>query len=128
MLVTASRISDVGPLQALIDELEFNEKVAERAESKDQGCKFHEQQFLRAVHEGSIAILQDEIKAAVLDAYVAIGAANGLIKAVWIHPKGSGPWATGVNEAQQRILHARPKISDAKNQLLKFLATEVPAA
>src|SRR4030042_6450691 len=37
VLVSASRASDVGPLQALIDELEFNAKVAGKAEAAEQG-------------------------------------------------------------------------------------------
>ena len=128
VLVSATSASDVGPLQALIDELEFNAKVAAKADSTDQGCTFHEQQFLRAIHEGSIAILREEIRDAVTEAYVAMGAANRLIETAWTHPKGSTPWANGVNEARNRIVTARPKIESAKSELLKFLATETTAA
>lgn len=127
VLVSASRASDVGPLQALIDELEFNAKVAAKADSTDQGCTFHEEQFLRAIHEGSIAILREEIRDAVTDAYVAMGAANRIIEAAWAHPKGSNSWANGVNEARDRIVVARPRIESAKSELLKFLATEASA-
>jgi HNH endonuclease len=59
ILIAATRSSDVGPLQALIDELEFNVTVA-NAGPTEQGCKFLDQQFLRGVHEGSISILRDE--------------------------------------------------------------------
>jgi hypothetical protein len=124
LLVSASRASDVGPLQALIDELEFNAKVAAKADSTDQGCTFYNQQFLRAIHEGSIAILRDEIREAVTDAYVAMGAANRLIETAWTHPKGSNPFAYGVNEARDRIVAARPRIESAKSELFRFLATE----
>ncbi len=124
VLVSASRASDVGPLQALIDELEFNVKVAAKATNTEQGCAFYDQQFLRAIREGSIAILRDEIRDAMTEAYVAMGAANRLIETAWTHPKGSDPWANGVNEARDRIVAARPKIENAKRALLKFLATE----
>ncbi len=127
VLVTASRAADVGPLQALIDELEFNAKIATKADSAEQGCTFHEQQFRRAIHEGSIAILKDEIRDAVTEAYVAMGAANRLIETAWTHPKGSNPWANGVNEARDRIVAARSRIENAKNELFKFLATETSA-
>lgn len=40
VLVSASRASDVGPLQALIDELEFHARVATKADLPDQGCTF----------------------------------------------------------------------------------------
>ena len=128
VLVSASRVSDVGPLQALIDELEFNAKIAAKSDSADQGCRFHEEQFLRAIHEGSIAILREEIRDAVVDSYVAMGAANRIIETAWVHPKGSNPWAHGVNEARDRIVAARPKIENATVQLLKFLAREAETA
>ena len=127
VLLSATRTSDVGPLQALIDELEFNAKVAAKADSMDQGCTFHDRQFLRAIHEGSIAILREEIKDAVTEAYVTMGAANRLIETAWTHPKGSNPWAHGVNEARDRFVASRPKIEGAKTKLLKFLATETGA-
>jgi hypothetical protein len=128
VLVSASRASDVGPLQALIDELEFNAKVAGKAEAPEQGCTFHKEQFLRAVHEGSIAILREEIRDAITEAYVAMGAANRMIETAWTHPKESNPWANGVNEARNRITAARPKIESAKTELLRFLATEAGIA
>jgi hypothetical protein len=58
ILVTSIRNADVGPLQALVDELEFNATVAEEDDFHKQGCKFQERQFLRAIHEGSISLLR----------------------------------------------------------------------
>lgn len=81
--------SPLGPLQALIDELELNATIATKPEAKDQGGRFHDEQFLRAIHEGSIAILRDEIREAILNAYVAMGAASRIIEAAWVQPKGS---------------------------------------
>jgi hypothetical protein len=40
VLVAAPRSIDVGPLQALVDELEFNRRVAANAASEVQGCLF----------------------------------------------------------------------------------------
>ena len=128
VLVSASRVADVGPLQALIDELELNAKVATKPDLKDQGAKFHEDQLRRAIHVGSIAILRDEIPEAVVDAYVAMSAANQIVDAAWRHPKGSNPWAEGVNEATKRIKEAQPKIARATDELLKFLGSEPPVA
>lgn len=127
VLVSAGRAADVGPLQALIDELEFNAKIAAKAELNDQGARFHEEQLLRAIQGGSIAILRDEIREAVLDAYVAMAAASQIVDAAWKHPNGSNPWAAGVNDATRRIKEAQPKIAQAKDKLLKFLAAEPPA-
>ena len=95
-----------------------------RLSSRERTCT---RCFLRAIHEGSISILREEIKDAVTEAYVTMGAANRLIETAWTHPKGSNPWAHGVNEARDRIVASRPKIEGAKTELLKFLATETGA-
>jgi len=123
ILLAPSWRGDVGPLQALIDELEFNLKVASKPDTNDMGCKFHEEQLRRAIHEGSIAILRDEIREAVLEAYVLMDAANRLIETAWLQP----PHIQGqcVNEAQKRLLSCKPKIDNAKEQLLRFLGREV---
>lgn len=123
-LVTAPRHIDVGPLQALIDELEFNRRVAESPASDALGCLFRDDQFKRAISSGSISILFDEIKASLVEAYFAMGGANNLVQAAWQHPKGSNPWAMGVNEASKRILEARPKITSALSSLQEFLKPE----
>ena len=123
-LVAAPRHTGVGPLQALIDELEFNERVAASPGSETQGCPFRDDQFKRAIESGSVAVLQDQIKKVLLDAYFAMGAANSLIQAAWQHPKGSNSWATAVNEASKRIKDAAPRIGDALNQLRLFLQQE----
>jgi hypothetical protein len=123
ILITARRDSDVGPLQALIDELEFNATVAANPDNPGQGCLFHEHQLLRAIGEGSVAILQDDVKVALLEAYVAMGAANNMIQSAWRQPKGSNAWTEGVSDAQDRINAARPRIVEARRQLLRFLSS-----
>lgn len=128
VLVSMSRAADVGPLQALIDELALNAKIAAKADLQDQGARFHDGQLRRAIEVGSIAILRDEIREAVLDAYVAMDAANRIVDGAWRHPRGSNPWAEGVNEATRRIKEAQPKITKAQDELLKFLAAESPIA
>ena len=45
MFLHAARETDVGPLQALIDELEFNLRVSEHTEPDALGCLFLEEQF-----------------------------------------------------------------------------------
>lgn len=124
VLVSVSRAADVGPLQAMIDELALNAKIAARADFQEQGARFHDGQLRRAIEVGSIAILRDEIREAVLDAYVAMDAANQIVDGAWRHPRGSNPWAEGVNEATKRLKDAQPKIAKALDELLKFLAAE----
>jgi len=61
ILIAPTHRADVGPIQGLIDELDFNAAVAAEKFSQ-QGCRFHEHQFLRAIHEGSISLLRESIK------------------------------------------------------------------
>ncbi len=119
ILVGAIRKADVGPLQALIDELEFNATVAEEGGFNRQGCKFQERQFLRAIHEGSVALLKEPIRKPLLEAYREMGAANTAL---------DGKFVNGTNEAsnaaQFRIAFASRKIGPARDALLKFLTCE----
>lgn len=123
-LLRAARDSDVGPLQSLIDELEFNAVVADHGQSSQQGCLFLSTQFLRAIQEGTIAVLNDKIKNSILEAYRAMGCANQLIASASALPHGTEPQKRTATEAQRAIDEARPRILEVKGILLKFLASE----
>ena len=77
-LLQAARDGDVGPLQALLDELEYNQAVVRHSagDAADhevhRGALFHESQFLRATQEGMIAILKESLKSSLLDAYASV--------------------------------------------------------
>ncbi len=124
VFVGASWNVDVGPLQALIDELEFNVRVAAYPQPNEQGCLFHEDQFLRAIQAGIIATLEEKLKATIVEAYVSMGGANQVISSAWTHPRGSNAWAEAINEATRRIRSALPTIETAKDMLLSFLGSE----
>ncbi|MGB6728661.1 MAG: hypothetical protein WBE74_22405 [Terracidiphilus sp.] len=131
VLLGAIRDADVGPLQALIDELDFNATTASSGHHSVQDgvfhehhCKFHEHEFLRAIHEGSISILRDEIRGLLLEAYRAMGAANVAIEAKGHHPIHSEGWATGCSAVARLVVDARPKIAKARDELLRFLSSD----
>lgn len=115
--------SDVGPLQSLIDELEFNGKVAQKSNSKEIGCLFLVNQFQRAISEGSISILVENLRNRILDAYTEIGISNQLISAAINQPLGRTR-DKAIEVAQEKILDAKPKIEKAKDELLRFLGTD----
>ena len=119
ILVTSIRDADVGPLQALVDELEFNATVAKEDDFHKQGCKFQERQFLRAIHEGSVSLLKDSIKKPLLEAYREMGAANSALEGKFTlgTPEAS-------NAAQKRIANASRGITTARDELLKFLSSD----
>jgi len=66
MFINAARDSDVGPLQALIDELEFDVVVSEYSSYDTVGCLFFDDQFRRAIREGAIATLREDLKKQIL--------------------------------------------------------------
>lgn len=123
-LVAAPRNIDVGPLQALVDELEFNRIVAANNGTDVLGCTFRDEQFKRAIAAGSIAILVDDVKNALTAAYVAMGSANNFLGAVWPHSPGSNSHNTAKNAVATKIREAEPKIAAAITALNTFLAAE----
>jgi hypothetical protein len=125
VFINAARNADVGPLQALIDELEFNGVVADDAVAKHAtssyfvGCTFHVEQFLRAIREGSISMLQDNLKRSILEAYRAIGHANHSMNAITV-----GARIDEQNTAKLAVHEAKGKIHEAHDALLQFLGSE----
>src|ERR1019366_4448113 len=118
MLLQVSWDSDVGPLQALIDELEFNSVVADSQGANDHGCAFLDDQLRRAIREGAVATMAEDLKKAILGAYVAIGRANRHVAAV---VRGSREWAEASNKAVDSIIRAKPRIETARQKLVDFL-------
>jgi hypothetical protein len=119
LFISTPRDTDVGPLQALIDELEFNRIVAEQTSPGYWGCPFLEEQFLRAVHTGAIATLQDELKQTILNAYVAIRRANQQLSS----PSPDLVPSAAVEKTVKCITEARPAIEAARDLLLQFLGS-----
>ena len=110
MLIEASGDGDVGPLQALIDELEFNTVVA-----GEYGCLFLDNEFRRAIREGAIATADESLKNAILAAYVATGKANLCLST--LSPSQQG-------DINRSVQAAKPRIEKALQLLLQFLGSE----
>ena len=124
IFVETKRDSDVGPLQALIDELEFNRVVSHQSPADQPGCPFLDEQFRRAIREGAIAILQETLKQSIIEAYVVMGRANQFISAALQAPRGTNLWHEPAKAASETISQAAPKIETARDGLLEFLASE----
>ena len=123
ILLRVTRSSDVGPIQALVDELEFNCVVARMSSAGQHGCLFQDAQFRRAISEGSIAMLLEPLKEAVLEAYAAVGRANELIRGIYVHAPGSSPRGGAVNLATDGIDEAKARVERAHDELIQFLGT-----
>src|SRR5262249_49897622 len=60
--LSAARDTDVGPLQAVINELEFNRVVAKHPVQRDRGCLFKDHQFNRAISQGALWMVTEDLK------------------------------------------------------------------
>lgn len=85
---------DVGPLESMLAELEYNLWVAELAEGPHPqeriGAPLKLTQYERAITEGSLMLLPDDVKAKVTEAYVAIGRAQAFNETrISVGPTGS---------------------------------------
>jgi hypothetical protein len=118
-----TRDSEVGPLQALIDELEFNEIAATQI-SGYGGCLFLVGQFGRAVREGSISTLKDSLKHSILDAYSSMSKVNLQINGAMAHMHGTEGRGRDLTDAIEQMKATVPKIKQAKQALLEFLGSE----
>ncbi len=123
-LLNAPRESVVGPLQALIDELEYNQVLFDTHDRGHLGCTFMNDQFGRALNEGAIAVLQDDLKNSILTAYATLREINELISGASGHCIGSNPYAMAVNRKDELRRDVNDKIATAKEALLEFLSSE----
>lgn len=123
-MLAAAWDGDVGPLQALMDELEFNKVVASCSTKDKRGALFLSAQFLRAVQEGMIAILDDSLKNAILQAYVTISRANQYIVAEANQDVKTASWGNAQMKAAEAIDEAKGLIDAALKELARFLASE----
>jgi len=123
ILVTAPKDSEVGPLQAMIDELEYNSAVVGTHNSSLKlGNLFLDEQFRLAMGKGSISLLNQELKDAITDAYLEIHYANQRISRGLSGDKLN--WRGAVDEMRENAPNMAPKIETAREKLLTFLGSE----
>jgi len=114
--------ASVGPLQALLDEMEFNVAVAIRTRPNELGCLLLDDQFRRALQLGALSILTDETRAALFEAYAWVGKVNQFLQGMHHHRHGSDAFNTSLNEAQKGLRDLSPDMQLARESLTKFLA------
>ena len=122
VLVAAGRLVEVGPIQALLDELEFNAVVAKQANDSEPGCLFMDDHFRRAIASGTLSVMHDELKESLLHAYTAIGKANQCFTSAHAAPRGTTLW--NLTPAYHAAENTIPHIIGARDYLLEYLATD----
>jgi hypothetical protein len=128
ILTAPSQAADVGPVQALVDELEFNAALAAQVKHGIELLpSLHVDQFKRSIAAGAISALRDELKAVVLEAYGAAERANAAVRkrdAVLSGSAGRSVSGVGYREAENAFYEAGAKALTASTELLAFLGHE----
>lgn len=127
VFVAPTRHADVGPLQALIDELEFNLVIASGYDEDDAtaGPPFAEEQFRQAIGLGAIPLLDETLKDCILEAYALMRFATYTLQKP-AHDHASA--AIAELAASRRVVLAQEAVVKAHAMLLRFLASETVAA
>lgn len=122
-LLVAQPNGDVGPLQALVDELEYNTVSIPRTEHEEVTGEFMTEQFRRAISTGSISLLKDELKTALLEAYSSMITANEALARARLLERRADHVAMR-QFAHNRMIDCRNKIESARRELISFLGHE----
>jgi len=113
--------SDVGPLQALIDEIEFNMEVTNQKNVLFGGCNFREIEFNRVISEGFLTLLPENLRNSLITSYIELGKLNSLID--FLNNVESSPLIFDREEnAYKKMQSAKTLLSNAKHLLLSFLS------
>lgn len=121
IFVEAARQVDIGPLQGLLDELDYNLVISRNLDFSTLGFQFRDTQMERAIREGVISILDASLSTAISSAYGMISFANESTRA-WLNRRDhSGARDGPTMDAVQRTI---PLIQQARDRLLQFVKSE----
>ncbi|MFL5327558.1 MAG: hypothetical protein ACJ8C4_01475 [Gemmataceae bacterium] len=99
--------------------------MAEKTKNGDQlGCLFLDEQFRRAIHDGAIAVLEDELKSHINRAYNDIRRANTLISNSFRNGRDTTLYAAPMQAAVNSVSDAKQSINAALESLFAFLSSE----
>jgi hypothetical protein len=121
ILVQSSWTYDVGPLQALIDELHYNKCVAQNDAKEELGCLFLDDQFRRAMREGAISTLKDDLREQLLEAYRSMNRANVFLHSLIQTPPGTINESPVFGRASTAVAGCLSKLDAALTLLVAYL-------
>lgn len=122
-LLMPQRPYDVGPIQALIDELEFNAEISELTADDTIGALFLVTQFKRSISEGLFSLLPDQVRRPISTTYATLMRANMYLKKMATMPWGASgsAWHHAYTFAIKAIERSQTEIPKAHETLLSHL-------
>jgi len=127
-LVSAPKRQDIGPLESMLMELEYNSKTLDipetgRASMRIPG-QLKEKAYEKAVNEGFLNLLDDVTREVIMRAYMAIAKVNNNITSfATVVPEGNA-YAESVNRVLEAIREERSKVYEGYKSLKVFLKPE----
>jgi len=129
IFVEASRHIDIGPLQGMLDELDHNLRISAslsaKANYQELGFLFKEDQLSRAIREGVLSTLFDDLSQTISLAYGAVSKANETVRRYNDRQQGDNNNRVG-NKAMDAVRQAIPLIQAARDRLIEFVRSEEP--
>jgi hypothetical protein len=122
IFLEASRNIDIGPIQGLLDELDYNLDISADSDGQKMGFLFRDEQLTRAIREGVLSTLEEDLRRSISLAYGAISRTNELIKSFHQIQLRDGGVAQG--KALGAIPQATKDIRAARDKLLHFVQSE----
>lgn len=115
--------ASAGPIQSLIDELDFNAGIASRTDDETIGACFLVSRFQASIDQGLFSLLPPDIQTALKETYATLLQANVYLNKMGTVPwGGSGSaWAQAHSFAQKAIAKAQQQIPEARESLLAYL-------
>ncbi len=122
-LLMPQRPYDVGPIQALIDELEFNTEISKLTDRGRIGALFLVAQFERSISEGIFSLLPDQVRRMISATYATLMLANMHLQKMATLPWGGGgsAWSHAHDNAMTAIKRSQNEIPAAYCALLEHL-------
>lgn len=126
IFLEASRNTDIGPLQGLLDELDHNLVISGEFSGGTMGFLFREEQIERAIREGVLSTVDDTLRQELSKAYGAISRANQLMRSLLTRESTNGQ--VNQDTVQGAVTKAIQLILEARDSLLGFVKSEDPNA
>ena len=128
IFLEANRNVDIGPLQGMLDELDCNLVISEDFTNDTFGFLFKDEQLTRAIREGVLSTLDENLRKVISQAYGSISRANEFVQSFHKQDSGSRMIHSIEHTAKNSIVQARDRVKEARDLLLDFVRSEDSSA